>query len=80
MKDSLKKELWDNNDTVLGPDFQLQPDFFDFPYDSFDMNRFIIKVENRDKLISMMINGTGPGKPSVFYIGWHNFVPMQNTL
>ena len=44
------------------------------------MNRFIIKVMNRDKLTSMMINGTGPGKPSVFYIGWHNFVPMQNTL
>ena len=80
MKDSLKKELWDNNDTVLGPDFQLQPDFLDFSYDSYDMNRFIIKVENRDKLTSMMINGTGPGKPSVFYIGWHNFVPMQNTL
>ena len=44
MKDSLKKELWDNNDTVLGPDFQLQPDFLVFPCDSYDMNRFIIKV------------------------------------
>ena len=36
MKDSLKQELWDNNDTVLGPDFQLRPDFLDFQYDSYE--------------------------------------------
>merc|ERR1712226_648500 len=27
-----------------------------------------------------MINGTGLGKLSVFYIGWHSFALMPNTL
>ena len=30
MKDTLKQELWDNNDTVLGPDFQSHIDTENF--------------------------------------------------